>query len=206
MNRSSMVLGVVAVLILASVGTGFALSYISTTTSRNNTVQYNGITLDIEDSHEIILSTPLSVVGPTTQQTEGNLTHISGGCSFTYYLKVNCPSNAYLQCWTVLNDAKTWAVIDSISLSIVIGGVTKMTEFTHDTSATLSTVSIPSESLQVSSGTYSFTVSIQYREIDLDLVGENLDFLDLSGSTLTFSASTSAPVPGVSNPWTTVGS
>ena len=209
MSRNYLVLAIVVVVVMASVGSGFALSYLSTTTSRNNTVAYEGITLDLQDNDHLSLNTNIPVVGPTTELTDNNLTHISGGCNLSYYLVVNCPaeSSVYMQCWWLFSHTETWAVVDSITLSITVGGVTKQTVFTQPaTSQTVQLGSIPSEALQLSSGTYSFSVSIQYRNIDLDLSGENQNFLNLSGSSITFSASTSAPVPNVVNPWTTVGS
>ncbi|AMH94379.1 adhesin-like protein [methanogenic archaeon ISO4-H5] len=202
MNKNSMILAVVAVLVVASVSTGFALSYITTTTSRDNTIEYDGITLDVLGNDHLSLKTPIPVVGPTTELTEEQLTRISGGCDFTYDLKVNCPDKIWLQCWWNAGNVKNWAIIDSITLKITVNGVEHATDFMSHAPAT-STSSIPSEALELSSGTYLFKVSILYRNIDLDLAGENQDFLNLSGSSVTFSASKEVPVPGVVNPWVT---
>ena len=213
MSRNGTILAVVIVVVMASVSTGFALSYFSTTTSRENTINFNGITLDVQNNSYQSLETPIPVVKPTLDQTPEGLTHISGGCSFSYMLEINCPSNVYLQCWWEWNNPETWAIIESLTLSINVNGTSKYIDFAKNSSSSsaassssefiksLSTASIPSEPLLLSAGTYSFSVSIQYKEVDLDINASNQSILDLRESTLTFSASTTGSIPGVSNPW-----
>ena len=205
-----MVLAVAAVLVAAAVGTGFALTYMSTTTSRDNEVSYDGITLDVLDSSHQPVDGYIPIAGPTVNTVENNLTHISGGFHLSCYLVVDCPSSVYVQSWMILGNSQSWAIIDSISLSITVPGdnnttVTKKVTFMKAAADPAPAVgSVPSDPLQLSSGTYSFTVDVRYLEIDLALDGENQDFLELSGSYITFSAGLENPLPGTTNPWVTV--
>ena len=211
MSRNGAIIAVVAVLVMASVGTGFALSYLTTTTSRDNTIPYDGITLEVQDNNHKPLGTSIPVVGPTTELTDDNLTHISGGCNFSYYLDLHCPpvdenteGTVNLQCWFNLNNQETWAIIDSVKISINDGAVTHTADFVKKGSDDTDpyTMSVPTAPLPLTTGVYSFTVSIQYRSIDLDLNGASEDFLNLSGSTISFSASADGSVPGTYTPWT----
>lgn len=200
MSRAGAIITVVAVLLMASVGTGLALSYFSTTTSRDNTIPYDGITLDVIDSNNMSLNAPIPVARPSVQMTEDRLYHIHGGCDFTYKLKVNCPDTVYLQSWCNLSHAESWAIIESITLKFTDSNGEHAVDFMSN-GPTLSTSSIPSEALLLSAGTYQFKVSIQYKDITLDLEGGTQEFMNLSGSSITFSASMTEPVPGVVNPW-----
>ena len=215
MSRNGAILAVVSILVVASIGTGFALSYYSITTSRDNTIIYDGVTLDIKDNDNHSLSTSIPLAGPTTYLVEDGLTQITGGCNFSYNLVVNCPSpdesnpsKIYLQCWINLANNQSWAVIDSVTIKIDDNGTIYTVDLVKkglQSSDDPYTVSVPSAPLELKSGTYPFTVSIQYKDIQLDLEGEKGDFLNMSGSTISFSASldnpADMPVPNVNNPW-----
>ena len=192
------------IMLVAAVGVGFAVVYTATTTSSNNTLNYGGNVLDIQNSNGASLGTSIGISGPESYPIGNNQIRISGGTPVwtnTYLLKVDTAvqgDTLDVRCWITLKDPRSWAIIDSFYIEIYEGNVTHTIDFvTSNDLHTLKNSSLLSDSIPLSAGTYAFAICIQYADLTLDLSGMDTDtsFLNLTGSKLTFVSGTSDPVP-----------
>lgn len=194
MKGNALLVTVIAALALSAVvGVGFAVTYTAVSTTSGNTLDYAGDTVEIVDSSGNPIQAPLSIAGPTVDHV-GNqvvVTHNTVWLS-SYKLKVSAAEeNLQVQCMINLEDARTWAIIEDMSLTINDGSSNRELDFLVN-----GTTSVPSAVVSLPTGVYSFAFSITYKAVTLDLNGtEDTDFLDLSGSTLKFVAGKNTPVP-----------
>ena len=193
MKRTAM-FAIVAVIIAftAVIGTGLAVSYTATTVSSNNTLSYSGDVVEIVKPDGATLDTALPIVGPTANVYENQVIVSEKQTMLTGY-KIRIDTNQTslaVRCWVLLEDARSWAIIESMILSVDTREVGFLNEGVS---------SIPSAPISLAKGLHQFTFTIKYKQTTLDLNGtENTNFLDLSGARLVFVVGNSDPLPGVS--------
>ena len=189
MNNKVLAIAIAAVAVVAAIGTGFAVMYTATTTSSNNVAHYSGNTVDIVDSSGNPVTAPLRIAGPTPD-VGGNTTVVSSR------LKVSTEDAAGLivRCWVQLHDARSWVIIDSMTISVDNG---QPFSFYN-----LGTSSIVSSPMTLSAGIHSFTFTIIYKSLsDISLLDhEDIDFYDMSGSKLMFFAGDTDPIVSQTSP------
>ena len=194
MNRTSIfAITAVAIVVIAGIGAGFAVTYTATTVSSNNTLHYSGDLIEIVKPDGSTLGNALPIVGPTANVYDNQVTVTEAPTMITgYKLRVDTEKEGGLtmRCWVILEDARSWAIIKNITLSV--NGRT--VGFLHE-----GVSSIPSSAITLEPGLYQFTLTITYKQTTLYLNGtEDTGFLDLSGSRLIFVVGDSDPLPGVS--------
>ena len=203
MNSKCLVIAVAAVALTSIVGVGFAVvTYTATTVSSDNTVDYIGHTVDVVDSNGAPIQSSLLIAGPTVSGsgTENEIivsastTTISG-----YKVRVNADQGEelYVRCWVLLDDARSWVIIDNITLTITISeNETRTVNFLAS-----GVSSVPSDSILLAAGSYSFTFAITYSAKTLLLAeDEDVGFLNLSGSKLVFMVGDTDPLSVQSSP------
>ena len=188
----------VIITIVAAIGTGLAVTYTATTTSSNNMLSYSGDVVEVVKPDGDTLNNALSIIGPTVSIYE-NQAVVTGTQKMMdgYRIRIDTEKdNLVLRCWVILDDARSWVFIDSITLSV--DG--RQVGFIKDGES-----SIPSSAISLSPGLHPFTFTIKYKSITLDLydneettgLDEDISFLDLSGARLVFAVGDSDPLPGV---------
>lgn len=192
MNRITLTYTVCALAVLSVIGVGYALEYTATNISSENSIIYGGNTVTIVDSDGNELGESLTIAGPTYVPSEGQV-DVSQSTVWinSYKLKIETSAedaSIYLRCWIHLNDVRSWAIIDDVSLSIKDGSTTyNLSLMSKGTDSTPTTSSISSQYVSLGEGIYDFEFSIRFSEVTLDVLpGDNLSFLDFSGSRLTF--------------------
>jgi len=193
MNRTAMIaVAIVAIAVMAGIGAGFAVTYSATTVSSGNTLNYSGDVVEIVKPDGSTLTGALPIVSPTVSIYENQVTVTEGPTMITgYKVRVDTQKdNLTMRCWILLEDARSWSIIKSITLSIE----GRTVGFLND-----GVSSIPSSAITLAPGLHQFTVTITYKQTTMYLNGtEDTDFLDLSGSRLIFVVGDSDPLPGVS--------
>ena len=193
MNRTALIaIAVAAIAVFAGVGVGFAVTYSATTVSSGNTMSYSGDLVEIVKPDGSTLKSALPIVGPNATVYDNQVTITSDPCMITgYKLRIDTEKdNLTLRCWILLEDVRSWAIIQNVTLSVN----NRTVGFLHDGSS-----SIPSSAITLAPGIYQFTFTITYKQTTITLNGtEDTGFLDLSGSRLIFVVGDSDPLPGVS--------
>ena len=197
-KAASLAIVAVVIMAVAAVGTGLAVTYTATTISSNNTLSYSGDVVEIVKPDGSTLDGALPILGPTVN-TFDNQVVVTGTQRMMdgYKIRVDTEKdNLVLRCWILLKDARSWVFIDSITLSVE----NRQVGFINNGES-----SIPSSAISLSPGLHTFTLTIKYKSITLDLydneetpgLDEDTSFLDLSGSRLVFTVGDSDPLPGV---------
>ena len=96
MNRSGLSIALVmSIVLIAAVGSGFAVTYTAITTSTDNVVDYKGNTIDILNSSGTPIGNSVTIAGPTANIVDDQLvvTHKTVWIN-SYTLKVNAAAAA----------------------------------------------------------------------------------------------------------------
>ena len=193
MSRLTLIIAACAIAVLSIAGIGYALEYTATNISSDNTVSYGGNTVTIVDSDENELGQSLTIAGPTYNEPSEGQVDVSQSTVWinSYKLKIETSTenaSVYLRCWIHLKDVRSWAFIDDVSVAIKDGSTTyNLSLMTAGTDSTPTSSSVASSYVSLGAGVYDFEFSIRFSEVTLDVLpGDDLSFLDLSGSKLTF--------------------
>lgn len=192
MRNSLMFLAIVSVSLMAVAGIGFAVTYTATTVSTDNDLTYKANVIDIVDLHGESIGAALEIPGPTYSIVDDRVEVTSNTVWLREYkLKIYAADgDLNVRSWIILNDERSWAMIDNISLVIDDGETSRNTNFLSD-----GTSSVPSESMLLDSGEYTLTLSITYARVAFDLdEDDGMDFLDLTGSRLVFLVADADPL------------
>ena len=233
MNNYRMFAAAIAILTaIMFVGFGLATTtYSAITSSSSNDVEYDGNTIDILDQNDDILGNTISIARPVTSNIDAGLSELypdetgnvlkvydsesADGKKVTtiagYKLRAHVPNGSpFVRCYVHMADARSWAIIDSITLNINGNDYNIGLSVNDPNSQTPAGISsIPSAVINNLSSDveYSFTVTITYvnesfilYKIPQEVNGEtqytyeDTDFINLAGSTLVFVVGDSDPL------------
>lgn len=209
MNRKILIAA--ALLLMISIPSiGYAVTYNAMTVSTDNTVDYSGDLVEIlsNDGSDTPIGSAIQIRGPT-QSIVDNVVTVSGSSTIDgYKLKVNSDSqDLVVRCWIEFADPRSWAIVDSITLSVSSNEEgsssfdiqRQLLVASEDTSESQPTyVAIPSATFNLSANNHNiheFKLTITFKSVSLYLNGQESDsFVSLQGSKLIFVASDSDPL------------
>lgn len=211
MNRSMTMLVAVAVALMSLAGAGYALvTYTATTISSDNVIAYSGNTVDIveleateQGSVWVPITHSLTIVGPQVDIVDNvmsvsrSTTTVSG-----YSVKVqSMDEDLKVRCWVLLDDSRSWVIIESMSLSIDGHDVSFMSNGRTSVPSETITLSTSETDGDIREGIHAFTFSITYARVSISLdEGEDTSFENLSGARLVFCASDVDPLATIVTP------
>ena len=218
MNRKIVAVAAIAIICMSAAGIGYAVTTYTGTTYTESDVAYQGYSITLTDTSGSAVSTALEFSRPTytTPTTvDGHMeTTVSASTqtSSYYKLKIECPdSNLKVRCSVTLDDTRSWAIIDHITVKVYANDYSSSPTYTFDlnppsessTSVTLDGVVVPYYSWDADQSTLMtlnktdqnyVTFTIAYKAVTLKYeTTEDIDFMDLTGMKVYFAASTADP-------------
>ena len=199
MNRTHIIALAAIMLVAASIGIGYAVTYTGVTETTTE-LDYEKYSVSLTDSQGGVVSAPIAFDGPTcTTETVGTLRTITvtGGTvtASGYQIKIECPSTETLdvRAKLVMLDQRSWAVIDHISFAVTSGDTNTYTWQPTGNSWNDASISFGSMS---PSNTYDLTITVVYKSIVFtDIIStETDDFLDLTGMKVILAGSVHDPI------------
>ena len=197
MKRSLLTVIAVSVIIASVAGIGFAATYTATTVSNDNTVEYYGNTVEFVNLNGDPVGNSLAIAGPTVIPV-GNEYEVTANTVWinNYKIKINAEDNSslYIRCCMILDDIRSWAIIQNVSLTVNDGTTDRnLTLLDNSTSTPVS--SVASEAVSLPEGSHSFSLSVTYRHLVFNPDYESdLGFLDLTGAKLVVVAGETDPL------------
>ena len=195
MNKKLLIVAVVSIVAIATIGTGFAVGGYTAKMISTDTVQYDGYSVNILDNNGNQLNQPLYLEGleEDTDYTDvNNVISVTGTSkSVEGYVAVHAPTGqtANVREWIMMNDVRSWSIIESITISIDSGSSTVL----YNSNST--STSNPSANATLTNGDHHFVLTVTYKTCTLYVESsESRGFLDLSGSKLMFALSNSDPL------------
>ena len=195
--KGKAVIAITIVAVIALIGTGMATSYGSFLQTDSNTIQYAGTGINILEYNEgeekwvpmgssLAVSCPAPSISGSTASFTGQTVTIN-----TYKLDVDCDTTSTVRCWMIFENPLTWALIDSATIRIADGQTKQLiaeSEVSGNETARMQSTNPVSFSL--ARGQYSFTLTITYKDIVINLNdGESskaTEMADLTDSKLVF--------------------
>ena len=191
MNNKRMLALIIPVVVIAAIGCGYAWNLASVSVSDENEVSFTPNTVEILNSDDtertsfLPISNPSATINGNEVTIQRNTTYVTG-----YKLKVSTSESEGLKVrsWVMLNDPRSWAMIESITLTVGDTSTDLYSYTVHDSSA-------PSAVFTLQDGTYDLSLSITYRNVTFDLNGvEDNRFIVMDGSKLVFAAGETDPL------------
>ena len=191
-GKGVLIIALVSVALISVAGVGFAVTYTATTISSDNTMSYSGNTVEIVDFYGEPVTSSLTIASPTRSINDNIVTVNRSTTTISeYQLKVSTEGeDLTVRCWVKLADARSWVIVESMTLTIDGHTVNFLNNGVS---------SVPSDSILLTKGLHSFTFSITYANVSIDLSeSEDTGFLNFSNARLMFIAGDSDPL-SVSN-------
>ncbi len=225
MNRRAFAIAAIALICISAAGIGYAATIYTGTTYTESDVSYNEYSIILTDTTgEAAVSTAIEFAQPThttpVEHDQGDYSYYettitaASPTSSDYRLKITCPGDSLsVRCFITLDDVRSWTVIDHITINVYANerGSSPTATYTVsppseiDASVTYQTVSIPyklwtedqSALMTLNKADMNYiTFTVAYRAVTLQYdSGEDLNFLNLSGMEVKFTAATADPSP-----------
>ena len=192
----AMYAAIAAIVVVALIGGGYALSYGSFLETNDNRVAYTGTEINILNaSDDSQLANSIGIPAPLTDVDEENHTlSVTASTHTINQYKLVVTGTGKIRCWLVLNDPLTWITVEDAY--ITINGSTQ--HFIADTAGIHRDSSIPVY-FNLPEGTYTISFTITYRALEMDLLTDELNSArnldDLSNSVLMFALASDDPAP-----------
>ncbi len=189
-------IAVVAVFVVALIGSGYALSYGSFLETSDNRVSYTGTEINILNaSDDSQLSSPIGVPTPLIDVDEVNRTlSVTASTHTINQYKLVVVGTGEIRCWLIIDNPLIWMTISDAT--ITINGSTQ--HFIADTTSNHKDSSIPVY-FDLPAGTYAISFTITYRALEMNLTADELNSArnldDLSNSVLMFALASDDPAP-----------
>lgn len=199
MNRTHIIALAAVLLVAASIGIGYAVTYTGVTETTSE-LGYEKYSVSLTNAQGGVVSEPIAFDGPTcTTETVDTLKTITvTGTTATatgYQIKVECPSTQTLnvRAKLVMEDQRSWAIIDRISFTVTSGDTNTYTWQPTGSSWNDASISLGNMS---PSNTYDLTITVVYKSIVFtDIIStETDDFLDLTGMKVILAGSVHDPI------------
>ena len=192
----AMYAAIAAIVVVALIGGGYALSYGSFLETNDNRVAYTGTEINILNaSDDSQLANSIGIPAPLTDVDEENLTlSVTASTHTINQYKLVVTGTGKIRCWLILDDPLTWITVEDAY--ITINGSTQ--HFIADTTSNRMDSSIPVY-FNLPAGTYNISFTITYHALNMNLNADELNSArnldDLSNSVIMFALASNDPAP-----------
>ncbi len=226
MNRRMLAIAAIALICISAAGIGYAATTYTGTTYTQSDVDYQQYSIILTNTSGATISSAIRFDRPTYTEPVEVAGHYETTVSSTsdtsdlYKLKITCTENSLqTRCIVTLDDIRSWAIIQSITVSVYAQDSESAPTYTYtlspptesSTSVTIDGVEVPyktwnadqSPLMTLNKADNNFVrITIAYKAVTLKYdSGDDIAFMDLTGMKIRFAASTVDPsAPEVVSP------